>query len=125
MPIRKARSCSVRVFPDKPIDRLKLLVFPFKVYVVVAPILFLISKQSRPHQYSATDAETYLVLGLLVADLVLLFAALVCALHVSRRVALPCLWFALAGIIAAVLLLPELAKAKTKAQGSPAVLFCT
>jgi len=114
----------MRPFPDKPIDRVKLLVFPLKVYVVVAPILFLISRQStRPQHYGATDAETYIVLGLIVADLVLLFAALASALHGLRRIALPCLWFALAGIIVAVLLLPDLAAAKTKAQANPAVHF--
>lgn len=105
----------MRVFPDKPIERVKLLVFPLKVYVVVAPILFLISSQApRPQHYGATEAEIYIVIGLIAADLVLLLAAIAFALHGPRRVALPCLWFALAGILIAILLLPTLPTAKTR-----------
>lgn len=105
----------MRVFPDKPVERVKLLVFPLKTYVVVAPILFLISSQApRPGHYGATDAEIYIMFGLLAADLALLLAAFAFALHGPKGIALPCLWFALGGIIIAVLLLPTLATAKTR-----------
>ncbi len=100
----------MRIFPQSKEDWLRFLVLPLKAYVVVAPVLFLVSFQlPRPLHSGATDAEALLVVSLFPCSLALFLAALLFALTGPKGFALPCAAFGLAAFAIGFFLLPGLA----------------
>ena len=99
----------MNIFPHSKQDWLRFVVFPFKAYVIIAPVLLLVSSElPRPRHSGATDAEVFLVLGLIPCSQILLLAALIFALVGPKGFALPCLGFSLAALILVVLSMPAL-----------------
>lgn len=98
-----SRSC-----PRKIQDWLRLGVFPFKSYVIVVSVLFLLSIPFRTQHSGPSDAEVWLLLGLLPCSLVLLVAALVFALVGPKGLALPCAAYGAAAFYVAGTFLPAL-----------------
>jgi hypothetical protein len=81
----------MQIHPQSKRDWLRLVVLPFKAYVVIAPLLFLISIQlPRPRRSGPTDADVFLINSLFPCSLILLFAALLFALAGPKGLALPC-----------------------------------
>jgi hypothetical protein len=102
----------MQIVPHNKYDWLRLLVLPFKAYVVIAPLLFLISAQfPRPRHGGPTDAEALLVVCLIPCSLILLLAALLFALIGPKDFALPCAFFGALAFLLAFLFLPMLATA--------------
>ena len=100
----------MHICPHNKQDWLRFAVFPFKAYVVAAPLLFLISVQfPRPRHSGPTDAELFLILSLFPSSLFLLLAALAFALAGPKGFALPCVGFGAAAFIIGFLFLPLLA----------------
>ena len=82
----------MNIFPHSKQDWLRFVVFPFKAYVIIAPVLLLVSSElPRPRHSGATDAEVFLVLGLIPCSQILLLAALIFAL-LDRRVSRFLVW---------------------------------
>lgn len=99
-------------FPKNKQQWLRILVFPFKAYVVAAPILFCISSCfPRPRHYGATEGEESVILFMFPCAVVLIFGALVLALFRFKREAMICAGFGIGGLIVGYLLLPPLARA--------------
>ena len=100
----------MQIIPHSKQGWLRFAVLPFKAYVLIAPILFLISiRLPHPRHSGATDAEVFLVLGLSYCSIILFLAALIFALAGPKGFALPCVGFAVAAFIITCLLLPSLA----------------
>ena len=100
----------MHICPHSKQDWLRFVAFPFKAYVVIAPMLFLISVQfPRPRHSGPTDAEVFLILSLFPCSLILFIAALVFALAGPKGFALPCVGFGAAAFIIGFLFMPRLA----------------
>jgi hypothetical protein len=101
-----------RIIPHGKENWLRFAVFPFKAYVVIAPILFLIlSLIPRPHHSGLPEALALFLVFLFPCALVLLFAALLFALFGPKGHALDCVIFAIAAFFIAAMILPSLATA--------------
>jgi len=102
----------MHIFPHNKQEWLGALLFPFKAYTVIAPVLFLISDRLPHYPHSgATYAEGILIFGLIPDAAFLLFASLLLSLVGPKGSALPCLVFGLASLIIGVHFLPRLASA--------------
>jgi hypothetical protein len=99
----------MQVIPHSKQDWLRFVVFPFKAYVVIAPLLFFISTRIPHPRHQPTSADVFFVVSLVPCSLILLAAALVFSLFGPKGFAFPCLGFSLAGLIIAVFLMPCLA----------------
>ena len=96
-----------------PHDRegwLRVVLLPFKTFVVIAPVLLLISENlPRPRHSGSTPAEFLLVFGLLPCGVRLLFAALLLTLVGPKGSAVSCAGFGLVAILLLIMLSPSLA----------------
>ena len=102
----------MHLLPQNKDEWLGLMVFPFKAYTVVAPLLFLVSAQlARPRHTGATDVEAFLIIGLFPCSAILLLAAFALAIFGPKGSALRCLGFGLAAFAIGFLFLPSLATA--------------
>jgi hypothetical protein len=102
----------MHIFPKNGREWLAELLFPFKAYVVIAPLMFNISYElPRPPHTGATDVEAFLAVGLFPCSAILLFAALVLTLVGSKRSALSYVVFGIAALILGIYLLPYTANA--------------
>jgi hypothetical protein len=101
----------MKIFPHTKHEWLSAALFPFKAFVVIAPILFQISVGLHPYRrFPATDFETLLA-GLMFLDgVVLLFTALLLAAGGPRGYALPAAGFAVAAFVLGEFLLVGLAR---------------
>lgn len=101
----------MQILPYTKHQWLKAALFPFKAFVVIAPIIFQISVSLHPyHRFPATDFEALLD-GLLFLDgVVLLFAALLLAVGGPRGHALPAVGFAIAAFVVGEFLLVAMAR---------------
>jgi hypothetical protein len=107
------RDLTWTIIPHGKENWLRFVVFPFKAYVVIGPILFLILSQiiPRPHHSSPPEALALLLVLLFPCALILLFAALLFALFGPKGHALDCVIFAVLAFFAAAMILPSLATA--------------
>jgi hypothetical protein len=102
----------MHILPQNDDEWLGFMVFPFKAYTVIAPLLFLVSAQlPRPRHSGATDVEAFLIMGLFPCSAILLLAALALAFFGPKGSALSCLGFGLVGFLVGFLFLPCLATA--------------
>jgi hypothetical protein len=101
----------MQIFPHTKHEWLRAVLFPFKAYVLIAPILFRISVSLHPYRrFPPTDFEGLLVGLLFVDTIILLFAALLLAAGGPRGFALPAAGFGLAASIIGEYLLVALAR---------------
>ena len=99
----------MQIIPQSKLDWLRFIVFPFKAYAVIAPLLLFISIQApRPRHMGPTDADIFLVLSLFPCSLILLIAALALAIAGLKGFAGPCAGFGAAAFIVAFMLLSRL-----------------
>jgi hypothetical protein len=102
----------MQIIPLNKQGWLRALVFPFKAYVIIAPVLLLISVQfPHPRHSGATDAEAFCVVSLGPCCLVLLLAGMLFSIFGPKGHAASCFGFAFATVILIFMLLPELATA--------------
>ncbi len=100
----------MQIIPHRKQDWLRV-VFPFKAYVFIGPILCLfVDSLPRPRHIGDDVAVIPLVL-LCPCGLILLLAALLLGIFGQRRDALLCIGFGIAAFIICALLLPMLATA--------------
>jgi hypothetical protein len=99
----------MQIIPHSKQDWLRLLVFPFKAYVIIAPLLFLISIQfPRPRISGATNSEVFYLVSLLPCSLILLLSGLISSFAGRKHFAFSCFGFSLAALVVAVVFLPRL-----------------
>ena len=102
----------MHIFPHNKQEWLGAVLFPFKAYTVIGPLMFFVSDSFPHHHHSgATWAEGLYLFSLIPCAAFLLFAALILALVGPKGSALPCVAFAAADLIIAYVLLPNLASA--------------
>jgi hypothetical protein len=94
----------MHIVPQTKQDWLRLMVLPFKAYVVIAPLLFFISVCfPRPPRALLYEAEFMLVIGMGYCSLFLFFFAALFFIQFGRKgsvLALPCVRF---GVVAALM----------------------
>ena len=101
----------MHIVPHNKEEWLRALLFPFKAYTVIAPVMFFASVSLHPYRrFGPTQAEYFFVGSLLYDALILLFVALVLGFTGPRGFALPTAGFGLAAVILLALLLPALAR---------------
>jgi len=102
----------MHIFPHNKQEWLGALLFPFKAYTVIAPVLFLISDRLPHYPHSgATYAEGIMILGLFPDAAFLLFASILLSFFSPKGSALPCLVFGLAALIIGIHFFTRLASA--------------
>jgi hypothetical protein len=101
----------MQIIPHSRQDWLRFLVFPFKAYAFIAPILFLVFASLPRPRHSPPDAAAIPLLLLYPCGLILLLAALLFGLFGPKGHALSCVGFAAVEFIIPSLLLPSLATA--------------
>jgi hypothetical protein len=90
----------MQIFPHTKHEWLRAVLFPFKAFVVIAPILFQISVALHPYQRFPETSFEVLLTGLMFLDwVILLFSALLLAAGGPRGYALPAVGFALAAFL--------------------------
>ena len=102
----------MQLFPHTKQEWLRVLLFPFKAFTVIAPVMFFVSVSLQPtRRISPTHAQELFPVLLLYDALILLFAALVLRCVGPKGFALPTAGFGLAAfLITMVFLLPALAR---------------
>jgi hypothetical protein len=100
----------MKMIPHDQKGWLRVLLLPFKAYVIIAPVLLMISEKfpRAPHS-GATDAEIRLVILLMPCAVLLLIASLLLALAGPKGSAFPCFGLGVAAIVLLVYFLPALA----------------
>jgi hypothetical protein len=100
----------MHIYPHCKQDWLRFLVFPFKAYVVIAPLLFSFSALfPRPPHSGPTDAEAFLIGSLFPCSLILFVAGFVFALAGPKGFAPPCFGFGALAFIIGCAVLPSFA----------------
>ena len=102
----------MQLVPHTKHEWLRVVLFPFKAFTVIAPVMFFVSVSLHPtRRFPATHAEELFTAFLLYDALFLLFAALVLGFTGPKGFALPTAGFGLAAfLIIYVLMLPALAR---------------
>jgi hypothetical protein len=95
----------MHILPRNRKEWLEILLFPFKAYIFIAPLMVAITVECFTPYNVRTPEQVFVILGLLPCSAVLLVAALVLALVGPKGTALPCLGFALAALIVWFILL--------------------
>ncbi len=101
----------MQFIPHSKQEWFKFVVFPFKAYAFIAPVLFFIIALVPRPRHTAPEAAAIPLVLLFPCALILLFAALLFALFGPKGHALSCVGFAVAEFIIAQLLLPSLVTA--------------
>ena len=100
----------MKIAPKSSREWLRFVLLPFKVYTVIAPLLYSLSASiPRPRDTPATDAEVLLVFGLFPCSAILLVSALVLVLFGRKGTVLPCVGFGAAALVVGFRLLPRMA----------------
>jgi hypothetical protein len=101
----------MQIIPHNRHDWLRFLMFPFKAYVVMTPVVyFIVAAVLWPRR---VPDYAFPIIGLLfLCGLILLFAALVFAIFGPKGHTFSCVGFAVAAIIFAMILLDMLGSAK-------------
>jgi hypothetical protein len=103
---------AMQIFPRNRQDWLKTVLFPFKAYTIVAPLMLMVSAYfPHPQHFGATDTETFCGLLLFPCSLVLFSAALILAFVGPRGSAFSCAGFGVIAFIIGFLFSPCLARA--------------
>jgi len=95
----------MQIIPQSKQDWLRFVVFPFKAYVVIAPLLFFVSAQFPHFRGIPTEADRFLITSLFPCSMILLLLALIFSLVGPKGFALPCIGFCLAGLAVFVYLM--------------------
>lgn len=103
----------MKIVPKNIDEWLAFVFFPFKAYTIIAPLMIWVSLSlPRPRHVGSTDADAYMLLGLLACGIFQLVSALLLALTGQKRLALSCLLFGLGALIVGILTAPSLANAR-------------
>ena len=103
---------AMRILPQTKLDCLRLAVFPFKAYAVIAPSLILVLAPFLHTRHSGpAEALVLVVLSLFPCAAILLLAALVFAIVGAKDFAISCAGFGAAAFVIGYTLLPSLATA--------------
>lgn len=100
------------LFPHTKHEWLRVVLFPFKAFTVIAPVTFFVSVSLHPtRRFPATHAEELFTALLLYDAVILLLAAWLLGLTGPKGFALPTAGFGLAAfLITFLVLMPALAR---------------